>query len=676
MAGSVRWDLIADPSRFNRGFQAAERTSKGFTSRFGKGIKSLVETATGPLGLAAVAAGAGAVAVSSVKSAATFDRTLRQMAAVADVPAKGLQALSKLALKMGADTSFSAQEAADAMLELAKGGLTEAQIKAGGLQATLTLAAAGSLDLATAAGTMANALNMFSLGADKAGSVAAALAGGANASTASVESLAEALSQVGPGARNAGLNLNDTVGVLAAFDQAGIKGSDAGTSLKTALAALVPQTSRASTAMHKLGLDFTDAHGSILPITDIAQQLQDKLGKLSEAQRISALSTIFGSDATRAATVLMREGSKGIGDYIKATTDQKAAQDLANASMQGTAGALEQMSGSIDTAKIALGTALAPAAVAVAHGITNIANAASDWIQNHQKQFVDAFQTVNRWWNDNKDTLGELAAALRDTFTPAASMATDKVNGFSTAADNLSRKLDGVALFAANLVKWWIDTRIQTTELMSATYSLITALGHGVNALDRITGGAGHAGDALVHFGEAGKRVAESDLAKLRGAADRTQAAIDRMHGKRLEFEADDRLSRVIDGIVNRLRNIPGHVSVGFGAIGRPGRPQAFQHGTERVPHTQLALVHAGEIILDPARSELIRTGRAMLGRAGAAALGGAGGMGGVTVNVNVTGSLVGSSPRQLATALVPHVRSGIRSAQRHDGIPAAQQLR
>ncbi len=92
--------------------------------------------------------------------------------------------------------------------------------------------------------------------------VSAALAGGANASTASVESLGHALSQVGPGAVNAGLNLNDTVGALAAFDNAGIKGSDAGTSLKTMLSRLVPQTAKAATAMKDANLDFTDANGN------------------------------------------------------------------------------------------------------------------------------------------------------------------------------------------------------------------------------------------------------------------------------------------------------------------------------------------------------------------------------------------------------------------------------
>jgi hypothetical protein len=94
---------------------------------------------------------------------------------------------------------------------------------------------------------------------------------------------------------------------------------------------------------------------------------------LSQEQRTQALATIFGSDATRAATVLMNEGSKGLEKFIKATRDQGAAQKMANANMSGTAGALEQLSGSIDTAKLKLGEALAPTVQRFAKYLSNVA---------------------------------------------------------------------------------------------------------------------------------------------------------------------------------------------------------------------------------------------------------------------------------------------------------------
>lgn len=326
------------------------------------------------LGLATAAAGLTAGLGAVVSSAASFDKTIRQVGAAANVPAQGMKSLSELALKMGADTSFSAKQAADAMLELAKGGISEADIRAGALQETLTLAAAGSLELGAAAGYMSNALNTFGLQASDAGSVAAALAGGANASTASVESLGAALSQVGPGARLAGLSLAETTGVLAAFDNAGIKGSDAGTSLKTMLTRLIPTTDAASGAMADLGLKFTDASGNMLPISNIADQLKAKLSGLSDAQRTAALSTIFGSDATRAASVLMNEGSAGLSKYIAATSDLGAAQKMAATNTAGAAGAFEAFRGSVETLGLRIGLALLPAVERLTRGATEMVN--------------------------------------------------------------------------------------------------------------------------------------------------------------------------------------------------------------------------------------------------------------------------------------------------------------
>jgi TP901 family phage tail tape measure protein len=333
---------------------------------------------TGTALTAGVTAPLVAFGAKSFQVFAEFDKTMRQVGVQTGTTGKQFKSLTNLAEDLGAKTSFSSKQAADAMLELAKGGMTAAQIKGGALAQTLTLAAAGGLELGAAAGYMVNTLNTFGLEAKDSAKVAAALAGGANASTASVESLGMALSQVGPGARNAGLSINDTVAALAAFDSAGIKGSDAGTSLKTMLARLTPQTEKAAAAMKNLGIDFTNADGSFKNISEVAQILQDKLGGLSEEQRTQALATIFGSDATRAATVLMNEGKKGIDKYKGATEDLTAAQKMAKTNTEGAAGSIEKMQGSIETAQIAIGEALAPAVTKAADKVAELANAFSD----------------------------------------------------------------------------------------------------------------------------------------------------------------------------------------------------------------------------------------------------------------------------------------------------------
>jgi len=332
-------------------------------------LKKMAGGMAASFGGAAIVGGVGK-AISLAKS---FDLTMRQIGVQTGQTGGDLSKLGDLAMKMGADTAFSAQDASNAMLELAKGGMSAADIKAGALKDTLTLAAAGGLDMGSAATYMTQSLNTFGLKANQGAQVAAALAGGANASTASVESLGMALSQVGPGAANAGMSIQETVAALAAFDNAGIKGSDAGTSLKTMLSSLVPATDKAAGAMEKYGLEFTNADGSFKSMSQVAQELKTGLGGLSAAQQTAALRTIFGSDATRAATVLMKEGKKGVEGYVKATKDQSTVQKMANTAMGGAEGAWNQLTGSVETLAIKLGMALLPA-------FTKGANAAAGFV--------------------------------------------------------------------------------------------------------------------------------------------------------------------------------------------------------------------------------------------------------------------------------------------------------
>lgn len=335
--------------------RSGERSGKGFAAGFGGQLSGVIG--------AGLVAGLAGFTAAAINTRAQFSKSMNTVQAVTNVSEGAMARLEKQAIDLGKSTVFSANEAADAMLELAKAGIKPADIEAGALKGTLKLAAAAGTDMATAATIAGNALNTFGLKGRDMNKVANALAGGANASTASVESLGDALSQVGPGAVNAGLDINETVGALAAFDSAGIKGSDAGTSLKTMLANLAPQTDKARGAMKKLGIDFTNADGSFKSLTDVAGILQEKLGGLSEEQKVTALNTLFGSDASRAASVLMKEGADGIGKYIKATKDQRAADRAAEAGMKGLAGAIERLKGSWETFLLQFGTGLEKGAI-------------------------------------------------------------------------------------------------------------------------------------------------------------------------------------------------------------------------------------------------------------------------------------------------------------------------
>lgn len=340
------------------------------TKALGEGIADLGSSMTLGLTVPIVAAGGAAISV-----AANFDDAMSQVQGALGDASADTEGLRQLALQLGSDTVFSATEAAQAMVELAKGGLTEADIKGGALAASMDLAAAGQLNLADAAETTVQMMGSFGLGAEDATRIANALAGAANASSADVSDLTQAMSQCSAQASLAGWSLEDTAAALALFADHGVKGSDAGTSLKTMLQRLSAPTDQAADAMEAYGLEVRDSNGKMKDITGIADELTGKLGTLSDAERDAALQTIFGSDASRAAAILMQSGSEGLQKYIAATNDATAAETMANAQKGELSWALENMSGAIESASIAFGSALAPAITAVAGVIGNVAEA-------------------------------------------------------------------------------------------------------------------------------------------------------------------------------------------------------------------------------------------------------------------------------------------------------------
>lgn len=340
------------------------------TKALGEGITELGSSMTLGLTVPIVAAGGAATSM-----AAGFDDAMSQVQGALGGASTDMDGLRDLALQLGADTVFSATESAQAMVELAKGGLTEAQIKGGALAASMDLAAAGQLNLADAAATTVQMMGSFGLGAGDATRIANALAGAANASSADVSDLTQAMSQCSAQASLAGWSLEDTAAALALFADHGVKGSDAGTSLKTMLQRLAAPTDQAAEAIAAYGLNIRDSNGQMKDISGIADELTGKLGSLSDAERDAALQTIFGSDASRAAAILMQSGSEGLAKYIAATNDATAAETMANAQKGELSWALENMGGAVESASIAFGTALAPAITAVAGVIGNVAEA-------------------------------------------------------------------------------------------------------------------------------------------------------------------------------------------------------------------------------------------------------------------------------------------------------------
>jgi TP901 family phage tail tape measure protein len=309
-----------------------------------------IGNAAGGVGLIA-AAGLGV----AIKKFAEFDKQMSSVAAATHAPKEELAALRAEAIKLGADTKFSATEAAQGIEELAKAGVSTADILGGGLKGALDLAAAGDLSVADSAEIAASALTQFGLSGKDIPHLADLLAAGAGKAQGSVTDLGAALNQSGLVAAGMGLSIEDTTGSLAAFASAGLTGSDAGTSFKTAIQRLQAPMGRGKKALDEYGISAYDAQGNFVGIANVAEQLKTKLSGLTQQQKDAALAQIFGSDAIRVGTIMYKNGAKGMQGWIDKTNDAGFAAETARLRTDNLAGDVERLGGSLDTLFIGIG---------------------------------------------------------------------------------------------------------------------------------------------------------------------------------------------------------------------------------------------------------------------------------------------------------------------------------
>jgi TP901 family phage tail tape measure protein len=346
--------LTADVTQYVSGLQRAGAVTSAFSSEIDKAAKAgkldkVAQSAAG-LGL-----GLLGVAAATVKMRADFDKQMSAVQAATHAGAGEMDQLRAAALEAGKSTQFSATQAAQGVTELAKAGVSTANILGGGLKGALDLAAAGQLDVGEAAQTAASAMTQFKLSGDQVPHIADLLAAAAGKAQGSVHDMGYALNQSGLVAAQFGLSIEDTTGVLAEFASAGLLGSDAGTSFRTMLLAMANPTGQTRDKMKELGLSFYDAKGQFIGVAGVAQVLQDKLKGLTQEQRNQALGQIFGNDAIRAASILYTDGVAGVQKWKNGVQDAGYSTRTAAALTDNLAGDMERLKGSLETMAIEAG---------------------------------------------------------------------------------------------------------------------------------------------------------------------------------------------------------------------------------------------------------------------------------------------------------------------------------
>ena len=391
--------LDLDTSKFKKGFKSALDDLQTFSDKSTKaGDKftalgsamttvgsSLTKYVTTPL----VGIGTAAFAVGN-----QFESQMSRVGAIAEEVGVTIEDLEQQAMDLGATTSFSASEAALGMEQLASAGFTTEEIfKA--MPGLLDLAASSGADLATASEIAASAIRGFGLEADAATHVADVFAEAAARTNAQTEDMGEAMKYIAPVANAMGISLEETAAAIGILSDAGIKGSQAGTSLRGALSRLAKPTEAAATAMEKYGMSFYDAQGNMLSLAGIVGQLEQGMAGLTQEQRNQALITIFGQEALSGILTLMERGSGNLKDLATEFENVSgSAQEMAEIMMDNTAGAIEELGGALETAAINIQQILAPMVTNVVQWITDLINVFNQMDDGTQTMIVTILSLV------------------------------------------------------------------------------------------------------------------------------------------------------------------------------------------------------------------------------------------------------------------------------------------
>jgi TP901 family phage tail tape measure protein len=417
-------DILVNPdfSTFNRDLdqglnQGASRVSGGMRAM---GLAIAGGTALAAKGLSEV-----------IELGNEYVGNINEVQAVTQSTGFEMARVSQVAQELGSDLSLpatSAGDAASAMKELAKGGLDvdEAMTAARG---TLQLAAAAQVDAAQAAEIQSDALNQFGLEASEAGRVADILANTANAASGEIVDMANALKYVGPVAKSINVDINDVATAIGLVATQGIRGEQAGTSLRGVLASLAAPSGPAAKALRELGITAFDAEGRFVGLRSITEQLAAAQDRMTEAAFSSAAATAFGNEGMTIASALASTGAQAFDDMAAAVTRQGGAADVAAAKTRGLGGAWDGLKSQVESAAIgvydAIDGPLERAVRATAQRMDEIGPAIADGLETAVAAGEVYGPRLAQAIRDRADVVGD---AVTDVIGPIATGAIDPLN--------------------------------------------------------------------------------------------------------------------------------------------------------------------------------------------------------------------------------------------------------
>lgn len=333
-------------------------------------VRTLLNLLKNPLLQAGAFFGVSLGLTDTINTQKDFEAAMSQVQATSGADDSELEQLTKKAEEMGATTKFTASDSAEAMNYMAMAGWkTEDMLD--GITGIMNLAAAANEDLGTTSDIVTDALTAFGLSASDSGHFADVLAqASANANT-NVSMLGESFKYVAPVAGAMKYSVEDVSLALGLMANASIKGSQAGTSLKTSIANMAAPTDKMQGAMDKYGISLTKRNGEMKSFKEVLDMLRANLGGLSETEQTAAASTIFGKEAMAGMLAIINASTA---DYEKLTqaiyNADGATEKMANTQLDNLSGSITLLQSSVDGVKISFGKRLNPYVRSVAEGLT------------------------------------------------------------------------------------------------------------------------------------------------------------------------------------------------------------------------------------------------------------------------------------------------------------------
>ena len=390
-AGTIMAYMDLDMSSFNSAIDMAGEQLSGFAS-------GGVADALGSIGAAAETAGRALtmhitgklldVGQAALQVGMDFDASMSNVYGLMsslNLSQAQMDALRDTAREMGATTKFSASEAADAMGYMALAGWDDAQVIAG-IPGVLSLAAAANMDLAKASDIVTDTMTPFGMAAERAGEAADVFAYAQANSNTTVEALGEAMKYAAPTADAFGMTLQDTAAAMGVLANAGIKGSQGGTTLNAMLRDMKNNAKNGAIAIGKTKVALTNADGSYRSYAAIIRDIDKATSSMTASQRDAALGAIFGDESLKGILATLKQGP----DALDAMTEGMyacggAAEDMAATMGDNLKGDLAILESGAQDMAIALSDWLMPAARGVVQGITDMIgkfNALDDGTKN------------------------------------------------------------------------------------------------------------------------------------------------------------------------------------------------------------------------------------------------------------------------------------------------------